>query len=79
MAIETTLKTRIVLRHGTSQQWASPNAKPLMAGEVGIDLDKGIIKIGRSNGSPWESSIDLSVKGLSDLRDELYDLSSQTN
>jgi len=79
MAIEKTLKTRIVLRHGTSEQWASPNAKPLMAGEVGIDLEKGIIKIGRDSGSPWERSIDLSVVGLGDLRVELQDLSSQTN
>jgi hypothetical protein len=39
MASETTtLKTRIVLRNGTSEQWASPNAKPLLRGEIGIDL-----------------------------------------
>jgi len=65
MAEEKTLKTRIVLRRGTSSQWASPNAKPLLGGEIGIDLDKKIIKIGKSVSSYWKDSIDLSVVGLS--------------
>lgn len=42
---EKTLKTRIVLKHGTTREWAASSLQ-LKLGEVGIDTTLGIFKIG---------------------------------
>ena len=45
MAIQNTLNTRLVLRNDLASAWLSANPK-LLAGEIGIEKDTGLFKIG---------------------------------
>ena len=45
MAETKTLNTRIILRNGTTEQWATSEVI-MKVGEVGIDTDKKEIRIG---------------------------------
>lgn len=55
--------TKIQLRRGTANQWATSGAT-LAEGEIGYEIDTGRFKIGRANGSLWSA---LPYAGGSDI------------